>query len=95
MTFLTRFFGIFPGEVKRTAILSSYLFLLVAGFIMAKSVRDGLFLTQSSPLNLPYLYIAIAVLTGLAITAYSRISRRFRLDNAIAGMQAFIALTLF
>ena len=62
---------------------------------MAKSVRDGLFLTQSSPLNLPYLYIAIAILTGLAIAVYSRISRRFRLDNAIAGMQAFIALTLF
>jgi AAA family ATP:ADP antiporter len=94
MGFLTRFFGILPGETKKTILLFVYLFLLVAGFIMAKSVRDGLFLTQSSPLNLPYVYIAVALFMGLAVTLYSRISRHFRLQNAIAGMQVFVAITL-
>ncbi len=91
---VTRKFGVQPGEMKKTGLLFVYLFLLVAGFIMAKSVRDGIFLTQNTPLNLPYLYIAIAAFMLPALSLYSRLCRRCGVQNTMVGTQLFISLSL-
>lgn len=94
MRTLTRFFGILPGETRTTVLLFFNFLMLISGFVMARSVRDGLFLSQSTPLNLPYLYVAIALLMMLAIPLYSRITQKFQAGKAIAGVQIFVSLTM-
>ncbi len=61
---------------------------------MAKSVRDGLFLSQNTPLNLPYLYVSIAVLMTVTMPLYSRLIRHFPIRNVIAGSQIVVGLSM-
>ncbi len=61
---------------------------------MAKSVRDGLFLSQNTPLNLPYLYVSIAVLMTVTAPLYSRLSKPFPIRNVIAGSQIVVSLSM-
>ena len=41
--------------------------LLLAGFTIARAARDGVYLGELPAQTLPYLYIVLAVLTGLAL----------------------------
>ncbi len=91
---LARFFGILPDEISKTILLFVYFLFLISGFVMAKSVRDGLFLSQNTPLNLPYLYVSIAVLMTLIVPLYLRLTKKFQIRNAIAGSQVVVSLTM-
>jgi hypothetical protein len=51
----------------------SHIFLLIAAYVMLKSVRDSLFLYKLGPEKLPYVYILIALIAGSIATVFSRL----------------------
>lgn len=65
-----------PGEVARTALVTLYLFLVIASSIAVKAVRDGLFLDRFGALKLPYVIIGIAFGIGLFVAGYIRLAKR-------------------
>jgi len=57
---IQRFLDLRPSELERGVLLFAYLFLVISGFVVAKAVRDALFLDQFGALLLPYADIAVA-----------------------------------
>ena len=64
--------------------MTAYLFLVIASYVMLKAVRDGLYLDAFGAVKLPYVIIGIAVLVGLFVDIYIRISRHVRVPMLIA-----------
>jgi AAA family ATP:ADP antiporter len=61
-----------PGEGLATLASGSLFFLVVASYYLIKPVRNSLFVQRVGADNLPYVYIATAVVIGLLISWYSR-----------------------
>lgn len=72
------FFAIRRGELLPTLIASSYIFLVIASYIVLKAVRNSLFIDTYGAVKLPYVIIGIAVLVGGFVDIYIRLSRRVR-----------------
>src|SRR5436309_2062534 len=68
--------GIRKGEFIVAISLFLYLFLVVTSYLIAKTVRDALYLTNFGAVKLPYMYIGIALLAGIFVSAYLKISHR-------------------
>ncbi len=93
--FLERLLNLHRGDLGRGALLFSYLFLVIASYVVGKVARDALFLDRFKAVQLPYADIAIAILVGFVVAAYVGIGRRTSLRNLLAGslfLFAFIAL---
>ncbi len=74
-----------PGDIKRGALLFTYLFLVITSYVIGKSVRNSLFLDKFHALKLPYADIASAVLVGIVVAGYVMIGRRSTLRNLLIG----------
>ena len=74
-----------PGEVGKTLLLGLYLFLVIATYLIAKSVRDGLFLDRYGAFKLPYVIIGIALAVGLFVAVYIRLARRIEPTRLVVG----------
>lgn len=72
-------------------LLFAYLLLLISGFIMSKAARDALFLTEFGARNLPYVYIGIAILTGLIVSLYTHFVERISKQDSVILSQAVVA----
>ena len=83
--------GIRPGEVGRGLLLFTYLGLVIGSFVVGKSARDALFLSTFSPLQLPYVDIAVAVLVSVWVSLYIRAGRYVSLRSILAGSLALFA----
>ena len=70
-----RLLRLHPGEGRRGLLLFTYLFLIIASFVVSKAARDALFLERYSALQLPLVDIAIALLVGVVVAVYIRIGR--------------------
>jgi ATP:ADP antiporter, AAA family len=77
------------GEELPLLFLCLYLALALASYIIIKAARDGLFLHQFSAKALPYVYIAVAIVGGLAVSAYLRLSRHVGLTTLITRTLIF------
>ena len=51
---LGRLLQVRPGEGRRTVLLFTYLFLVISGYVITKSLRDALFLKRYGAASLPY-----------------------------------------
>lgn len=68
-------------------------FLSVAGLVIGKSVRDTLYLATFPVEVLPYFFLGTGVLTGAAVSAYTRLNAAFspqRVVPALAGLSAVV-----
>ena len=82
-----RLLGLFamqPGEVARALLTFTYLFLIIAAYLMLKAIRNALFISEFGAMKLPYVMIGIAVLAGLFAAVYIRLARR--LHDAQPGL---------
>jgi ATP/ADP translocase/HEAT repeat protein len=70
--------GIKKGEFVKAFSLFLYLLLVIACYVVSKTVRDSLFLTKFGALNLPYVTIGIAVVLGPIVALYIKIARRVK-----------------
>jgi ATP:ADP antiporter, AAA family len=75
------------GEELPALLLFLYLTLVLSAYIVVKAARDALFLNQFSAMTLPYIYIGVAILIGLVVSVYLRVSAR-------VGLTALITYTL-
>ena len=89
---IERLLDLRPGELERGLLLFAYLFLIMSGFVVAKAVRDALFLDEFGALLLPYADIAVAVLVGLWISVYLRIAGRSSVRDLQVGSLVFFAV---
>lgn len=84
-----------PGELRRGLLLFTYLFLVLASFVVGKAVRDALFLDEFGALLLPYADIAIAAIVGLWVAVYLRLARRLGVRRLqIVSLVGFAATCL-
>ncbi len=92
--FVLRLSALKPGEVGKTLLLSLYLFLVIATYLIAKAVRDGLFLDRYGAFKLPYVIIGIALAVGLFVTVYIRLARRIEPTRLVVGTLALFISSL-
>jgi len=83
------------GDLRRGSLLSTYLFLIMGSYMVARVSRDALFLDQFKALTLPWADLAISVLVGFVISGYLAIGRRLSLRSLLAGSLVFLALNSF
>jgi len=91
---IERVFDIRPGEGARTALMFFTILLLIASYTTTKAVRDAVFLSKFGLTELSYMYIGIAVVAGVVVTAYKRVTSGFGRDVVALCTNGFVALTL-
>ncbi len=91
---LVSFWDIRPNERVRVGLLALYFFLVITSYYVIKPVRNSLFIQRLGADNLPYVYIAAAVLVGFLISFYSRFADRITRRALVMGTFAFLASNL-
>jgi len=74
---LRRFFDVRPGEGLRVLLSFLYIAVVVAAFLLAKPIRNSLFLQQYGPYYLVYVYAAVPLALSLFVPVYARVTARF------------------
>lgn len=74
---LKNWFDIRPGEMRKVVLCSSGAFLLLASVVLARSIREGLFLTLFNAKNLPYVTAGVACLSLPAVGIFAALLGRF------------------
>jgi AAA family ATP:ADP antiporter len=75
-------------------LMFSYLFLVISTFAVVKPVRSSLFLEQFGARNLPYVYLATAVLSGIIAWLQSKLFDRFHVVTVQALTYLFFISNL-
>ena len=60
-------FDVRPGEGRAVVLTFLYVALAVAGFLLAKPIRNGLFLGEFGAYSLVYAYIAVPLVLSAAL----------------------------
>ncbi len=82
------------GELKRTAIMAGYLFVIIAAHNILKPMSRSLFVVNSGVHELPKLYIMVALVGGVVVMIYLQFANRLRLDRLINGTCFFLISNL-
>ena len=77
------FFGIRPGEGLPAGLFSLLFLVLTTVHFAAKSVRQASFIDALGAQNLPWVYLAVAVVSFPLLIGYSRLAARFRVARLI------------
>ncbi|MCL2825627.1 MAG: hypothetical protein FWD57_16665, partial [Polyangiaceae bacterium] len=88
-----------PGEERRTALLFVLLFLASMVFVMGRTARDALFLTQFPVTWIAYMWVAYGVVSSLVALSYGRISasvsrKRLAIVFALGSAASYLAIRL-
>ena len=71
-----RFFDVRPGEGLPVLLTFLYIAVVVAAYLLAKPIRNGLFLRQYGPYYLVYVYAAVPIALSVFVPLYSRAAAR-------------------
>jgi AAA family ATP:ADP antiporter len=71
---LRRFFDVRPGEGLRVLLSFLYVAVVAAAFLLAKPVRNSLFLQYYGAYSLVYVYAAVPVVLSLFVPVYARMA---------------------
>jgi len=81
-------------EAWRAILAFSYLFLVIGAYVILKAVRDSLYLDAFGAVKLPYVIIGIAILVGVFVDGYIRLSRHVRIDLLTTLTLLFLSANL-
>jgi AAA family ATP:ADP antiporter len=84
----SRWLDLRPGEAGPLAFSFVYVAMVVAAFLLAKPVRNGLFLQRYGPYALVYVYAAVPLALTLVVPLMTRLTARF-------GQRAVIIASLW
>ncbi len=84
---LRRFLDVRPGEGLPVLLAFSYVAVVVASYLLAKPIRNGLFLKQYGPYSLVYVYAAVPLALTFFVPLYTRAASRI-------GSRAITVVTL-
>ena len=74
---LRGFFGVRSGEGLPVFLAFLYIAVVVAAFLLARSIRNGLFLHRYGPYALVYVYAAVPLALTVFVPVSSRVAARF------------------
>ncbi|HEX5474051.1 MAG TPA: Npt1/Npt2 family nucleotide transporter [Vicinamibacterales bacterium] len=89
-----RFLDVRPGEALPVALTFVYIAAVVAAFLLAKSIRNGLFLKQYGPFALAYAYAAVPIALSLFVPLHARIAARVGQRTVTVGTLVFFGLNV-
>ncbi|HWJ57968.1 MAG TPA: Npt1/Npt2 family nucleotide transporter [Vicinamibacterales bacterium] len=87
-------FDVRPGEGRAVILTFLYVALAVAGFLLAKPIRNGLFLGQYGAYSLVYAYVAVPLVLTATLPLYGLISERVGSRAVITGSLVFFGLNV-
>src|SRR3954447_25697788 len=86
-----RFFDVRPGEGMRVLLSFLYVAVVVAAFLLARPIRNSLFLKQYGPYALVYVYAAVPLVLSLFVPVYGRIAARLGSGVVTVGTLVFFS----
>jgi AAA family ATP:ADP antiporter len=90
-----RFFDVRPGEGLPVLLTFLYIAVVVAAYLLAKPIRNGLFLRQYGPYSLVYVYAAVPIALSVFVPLYSRAVARIGSRLVTAVTLLFFASNVF
>src|SRR5262245_42776266 len=72
-----RYFDVRSGEGRRVLFSFLHVAVVAASFLLARPIRNGLFLQHYGAYALVYVYAAVPVVLSLFVPIYARVSARF------------------
>ena len=91
---LRRFFDVRPGEGRLVALTFLYVALAVASFLLAKPIRNGLFLSTYGAYKLVYVYVAVPIVLSIGLPLYTRLVARVGSRKVVTGSLVFFCLNV-
>ena len=88
---LRRFLDIRAGEVLPVALTFLYIAAVVAAFLLAKSIRNALYLKEYGAEALAYVYAAVPIAVSMFVPISNRIAARFGQRSVTIGTLGFFA----
>jgi AAA family ATP:ADP antiporter len=82
------------AEMPIALLMFCYVFLVIATFAVVKPVRSSLFLEHFGARNLPYIYLATAVLAGIVSWIQTKLFARFNIVTVQALTHLFFISNL-
>ena len=89
-----RFLDVRPGEGLPVLLTFLYISVVVASFLLAKPIRNGLFLRQYGPYALVYVYAAVPLVLSIFVPIYTRVAARFGARSVTVGTLIFFSLNV-
>src|SRR6478735_5084123 len=74
---LRRYFDVRSGEGRRVLFSFLHVAVVAASFLLARPIRNGLFLRQYGAYGLVYVYAAVPLVLSLFVPIYARVTARF------------------
>jgi AAA family ATP:ADP antiporter len=74
---LLRVVAMHPGEGRRALLTFLYLFLVIAAYLLIKTIRNALFISEFGAVKLPYVMLGVPLAAALFAMIYVRLARRF------------------
>lgn len=90
----TRRLELKPDEASRAVSLGLILGGITTSYTLTKTVRDAFFLANLPAAKLPYVFLAVGVLTAVASIFFSRLTRRRASWEGLAWVSTLGALSL-
>jgi AAA family ATP:ADP antiporter len=91
---LRRFFDVRSGEGLPVLLAFLYIAVVVAAFLLAKPIRNSLFLSQYGPYSLVYVYAAVPIALSIFVPIYTRIASRIGSRLVTVGTLVFFSLNV-
>jgi AAA family ATP:ADP antiporter len=74
---LRRFFDVRSGEGLRVLLSFLYVAVVAAAFLLARPIRNSLFLQQYGAYALVYAYASVSIVLSVFVAVYARVTARF------------------
>lgn len=91
LSWARRMFDVKPGEGLPVVLTFLYIAVVVSAFLLAKPIRNALFLRQYGPYALVYVYAAVPVVLSLFVPVYMRVAARFGARRVTIGTLFFFS----
>ncbi len=91
---IRRFFEIRSGEGLRVLLSFLYIASVVAAFLLAKPIRNSLFLRQYGAYALVYVYAAVPLVLSLFVPVYTRVAARFGSRTVMIATLVFFSFNV-
>src|SRR6185295_4726880 len=91
---LRRVIDLRPGEGASVLLTFLLVATVVASFVLARTIRNGLFLSQFDAHSLVYVYIAVPLVLLLFVPAHTAMASRAGQRAVITGTLAFFVLNV-
>ena len=91
---LRRYFDVRSGEGLRVLLSFLYVAVVSAAFLLARPIRNSLFLQQYGAYALVYAYASVSIVLTLFVALYARVTARFGLRAVTVATLLFFSLNV-